>query len=429
VTFMDTVGSTSVSLNGGNAVTLNGTGSAILTGVMLAGAGTHTITANYAGVAPLFLASSNITTIPVTAGPITPTIDWTVPEGGIIYDATLSGLLNAAAFSGSTPVPGTFTYTATLAGGSAVAVTSSTVLVAGSYTLTAAFTPTDLTTYASTTANVSLTVAKAIPTIALTSSAAAVGVGSAVTFTATVSSTSGTPSGSVSFYTGTTLLGSGTLALGVATYTTTSLPSGALSITAVYGGDNNFLTLTSTALTESVMTSFTLTGPTSPVTVVAGGSVAVNITVPPLGGAFNNVVTLSASGLPPGATATFDPPTVTPGSAGAPTVMTIQLEAITASVPASGLSDTPLPSNQIVIPVAFSLGFVLCGAVLGRKRIARGLVLGLALAATGATTLVLTGCGGGFANTPQTQAGSYKVTVTGTSGTSQASTTITLVVE
>ena len=51
----------------------------------------------------------------------------------------------------------------------------------------------------------------------------------------------------------------------------------------------------------------------------------VMVTVPPLGGAFNNVVTLSASGLPRGATATFNPPTVTPGAEGEQTQMTIQL--------------------------------------------------------------------------------------------------------
>jgi hypothetical protein len=237
--------------------------------------------------------------------------------------------------------------------------------------------------------------------------------------------TAGTPSGSVSFYDGTTLLGSGTLAMGVATYTTTNLPVGALSITAVYSGDSNFSTLTSAALTESVMTGFTLTAPTTPVTIAPGGSVMLNITVPPLGGAFTNVVTLSASGLPPGATATFNPPAVTPGSAGAPTVLTIQLAAATASIPASDL-----PARHGRFPVApFSLAFVLFSTVLGRKRIPRALVLGLALAVLGVSTMFVTGCGGGSATTQSTPAGNYTVKVTGTSGTSQASTTITLAVQ
>jgi sugar lactone lactonase YvrE len=534
VTFMDTVGSTSVSLNGGSAVTLSGPGKAILTGVTLSGAGTHTITAHYAGVSGSFLASSNTTTLTVAkdtatiAGPVTepvqvvigqagsvpvtvtgtysvgvvaaptgsvsynllnssntsvasatatltagstdstatiplprsllsgsytvsltyagdsnyaaistavivpvvvgaavPTIVWTAPAGGITYGATLSAILNASAVSGSTPVAGTFTYTATLAGGSAVAVTAVTVLSAGSYTITATFTPTDTSTYASTTANASFTVAKATPAVVLTSSAAAVGSGSSVTFTATVTSSAGTPTGSVSFYDGTTLLGTGTLAAGIATYTTLNLPVGALSITAVYSGDTNFSILTSAGLTETVMTAYTVTAPTTPVPVAPGGAATIDITVPPLGGAFDGVVTLSAAGLPPGATATFNPPTVTPGSTGAPTVLTIQLAALTAGIPARDL-----PTNRRGLPlVPASLGFVLFGAVLGRKRIPRMLMLVFMLANLGVTTSLLTGCGGGFASTPSTPPGNYIITVTGTSGAFQASTTVTLVVQ
>jgi sugar lactone lactonase YvrE len=531
VTFMDTLGSTTVSLNGGAAVTLNGMGRAVLPAATLSGAGLHTITANYVGVASAFLASSNTTTLTVAkdaatiAGPVTqpvqitngqagtvpitaagpysvvaapsgslsysvlnsgnvsvasgtatltagetsstatvplasslasgsytvsltyagdtnyaavstaviipivvgaavPTIVWNAPAGGIIYGSTLTGILDASAVSGSTSVAGTFTYTATLAGGSPVAVTDSTALAAGSYTLMATFTPSDTSTYASTSGSTSLIVAKATPALALTSSGAAVGAGTAVTFTATVSSSAGTPGGAVSFYAGTTLLGSGTFALGVATYTTTDLPVGALSITAVYGGNSNFLTITSSALTETVMTAFTVTAPTTPVAVVPGGSVTVNITVPPLGGAFNGIVTLSASGLPTGATVVFNPPTVMPGTAGAPTVMTIQLAGLAAGVPTR---DTP--GHHQGFPVTpFALGFVLFGGALGRKRIPKAMVLVLALASLGITASLLTGCGGGFANSP-TQPGNYTVTVIGTSGSFQASTMVTLVVQ
>ena len=106
-------------------------------------------------------------------------------------------------------------------------------------------------------------------------------------------------------------------------------------------------------------------------------------------------------------------------------MMTIQLAAATASVPASHS-----PSNHGGVPVVpFSLGFIVFGAVLGRKRIPRGLVLVLALVAAGITTSLFTACGGGFANNPPTQAGNYTVTVTGPSGALQASTTITLAVE
>jgi sugar lactone lactonase YvrE len=529
VTFMDTVGSTTISLNGGSAVALNGSGTAILAGVTLAGAGTHTITAHYAGVTGTFASSSNTTTIPVSAGPISPIINWTAPSGAIAYGTTLSSILNATATSGQGTVAGTFSYTATLAGGSPFAVTAATVLGAGSYTLTAIFTPTDPSTYTSASATVALIVAKAAPVVAMIVSANPAVAATAITFTTTVSSSAGTPSGSVSFYDGSTLLGSSTLALGVAAYATSSLALGAHSITAVYGGDSNFSTLasavltetvtaiattttltaspspladgqpatltatvspaptgspagtisfysgttllgtgtlnasgvatltttslvigddsitavyagnggfaasTSAAVSETVTTAYTVTAPATPVPVAPGGAATINITVPPLGGPFDSIVTLSATGLPPGATATFNPPTVTPGTAGAPTVLTIQLASLTASAPGRGI-----PANfkgLLVLP--FSLGFALFGVVVGvasgRKHIPQLIprTLGLAVAFTvlGIATLLGAGCGGGFSNTPATPAGNYIVTVTGTSGSFQASTTVTLTVQ
>ena len=252
--------------------------------------------------------------------------------------------------------------------------------------------------------------------------------GQTVAFTATVTpAPTGTSAGIVTFYSGTTLLGTGTLnAAGVATLTLSSLAVGVDSITAVYPGNAGFAPSTSSTLSQTVNTAYTVSGPTTPVPVAPGGSVNINLSVPPLGGAYNSVVTLSASGLPPGATATFNPATVTPGSAGAPTVLTIQLAALAAG----GNPASDIPTHPRGLPLAgFSLGFVLFGAVLGRKRMPRGLVLILALASLGVGTSLLTGCGGGFANTPSTQGGTYTVTVTGTSGSFHASTTVTLVVE
>jgi hypothetical protein len=277
------------------------------------------------------------------------------------------------------------------------------------------------------TSSLVVTAATAIATsTTLTASPDPLADGQSATLTATVSpAPTGTPAGTVDFYSGATLLGTAPLnASGVATFTTNSLVVGADSITAVYPGNASFAASTSSAVSETVTTSYTVTGPTTPISVAAGGSVNVNITVPPLGGAFNNVVTLSASGLPPGATATFNPPTVMPGSAGATTVMTIQLAAVAASIHARDI-----PANHRGLPVGpFSLGFILFGAVLGRKRIPRTLVLPLALAVLGVTASMLTGCGGS-AGTPATPAQNYTVTVTGTSGSFQTSTTVTLVVE
>jgi hypothetical protein len=79
--------------------------------------------------------------------------------------------------------------------------------------------------------------------------------GQQVTFTATVAASppgSGTPTGPVTFLDGSTPLGTGNLSNGVATLSTSSLAAGAHAITAVYGGDANFLTSTSNTVNQTV---------------------------------------------------------------------------------------------------------------------------------------------------------------------------------
>jgi len=68
VTFTDTVGSTTTTLNSGNTVSI-ASGVATLSSVTLSGAGTHTITAGYAGVIGSFASSSNTASLSVAATP------------------------------------------------------------------------------------------------------------------------------------------------------------------------------------------------------------------------------------------------------------------------------------------------------------------------------------------------------------------------
>jgi streptogramin lyase len=255
--------------------------------------------------------------------------------------------------------------------------------------------------------------------------------GQSVTFTATVSpAPTGSSLGSVSFYNGETLLGTASVnSAGVATFSAGNLPGGTLSITAVYSGNTGFAGSTSAVLTETVNTAYTVTAPSTPFSAAQGGAVQIDVTVPPLGGAFNHLVTMSASGLPPGATATFNPPTVTPGANGAPTVMTIQLAPL-----AAALFDPGSPPGRH-FPLRFLLGSVLlvlglCGAGFAQKRSPRlrvKAVLGFAVLLCLALTMI--GCGGGFLSPPTTPANTYVVTITGTSGALHASTTVTVVVQ
>lgn len=211
---------------------------------------------------------------------------------------------------------------------------------------------------------------------------------------------------------------------GVATLTLTTLTAGGHSIYAVYSGNSGFATSTSSGTSETVDSGYAVTAPPA-VDVTEGGSADVTVTVPPLGGAFNSPVTLSASGLPPGAQATFNPPTVTPGASGEQTMMTIQLAKVSTAPPPS--SSTRPGGNDWASGLAAALGLLLLGFAARRRRLAGLAAVLLAVSLISAAAL-LSGCNGGFAGL-STRPGQYTITITGTSGALHESTQVTVVVQ
>jgi pectate lyase len=137
--------------------------------------------------------------------------------------------------------------TGTLSGGTATLSTSS--LSVSSHAITAVYGG-DAAYISSTSSALTQTVNTAGTTTTVASSQNPGTYGASVTFTATV--TPSTATGTVTFKDGSTTLGTGTLSGGTATLSTSSLSVSSHSITAVYGGDTNYATSTTSTLTQTV---------------------------------------------------------------------------------------------------------------------------------------------------------------------------------
>jgi hypothetical protein len=354
---------------------------------------------------------------------------------GITVTATESGSAGvvtggAITFSVISPATGSFTLaTCTLSAAGACTATyiPTGTLATGTYTndIRASFAA--VGNYTAVSGAATLTINPATPGITLATSVNPTLVQSAITFTAAVTSAIGTPTGTVSFMDGATQLGTGAIANGVAAFTTSTLAVGAHTITAVYTGDTNFITVTSSAQTETVLdfslniSSVTGTGPVTSATVQPGGTAVFTVTISPVGSTtFPAAITLSASGLPPGATYVISPATLVAGSGTQTVTLTIQLPpSIAALHHGDGMNQfAPFALALLLLPFA---GLMRKHA----KRFGRMTWIVLLLIASVATMAGVTGCGGFFVQPPAT----YTVSLTGTSGNLSYSTPLTLTVE
>jgi hypothetical protein len=264
-------------------------------------------------------------------------------------------------------------------------------------------------------------VAFASETIGATSAATTVTLTNSgnATLTITGISIAGTNPTDFATTTGSNACGSSVAAGASCNIYVTFTPAGAASYSATLSvADNAAASPQTVALTGSGLNpaDFGVNATPASQTVAPGGSTTFAVTVDSTGGTFSNAVGLAVSGLPAGATGSFSPSSVTPGSESAASTLTVQ--AGTGTQQTASNSAWPLAAPALA---AIGLFFV------PGKRRRRWITLGVLFLASLGTLTALSGCGGGFSFTKPAQ--TYTLTITGTSGNDTHSTTVQLTVQ
>jgi sugar lactone lactonase YvrE len=292
-----------------------------------------------------------------------------------------------------------------------VATFASATLSAGTHTLSAAYLG-DGVNPAATSAAASAAIAKAASITIEPSSPQAGYTGLPLVLTASVApATQGTPTGVVNFIEGSTTVATGTLSAGTATGVYLAPSAGSHAIVASYGGDANFMSSTSAAVTATVgaMPDFTLASFSSATQTASLGGIAVYILLVAAQPApFTGAVSMSVSGLPKGVTAAFAPPQAVPGASSAQVTLTVQVPTTLAS----------LQRPQVGKQALWALLLLVC---IPWKRRPRGSLLAALLAVL---LLSSTGCGDRTLSGASQPSQSFALTVTGT-GTNLAGAAVT----
>jgi sugar lactone lactonase YvrE len=415
----------------GGAVELNGSGTATYFFSTL-GVGTHIISGVYSPGSPDFTGSSaTAVSQSVIATLLSASIAGTPTK---VYDGTTTATLNAT----------NFTLTG-FAGSDGAIITQTTgtyaAATAGAQTVTASLSSSNFTANGSTNfANYVLPtiasgpgiISKAGTGTSLGASITSIHPGQTVTLTATVASPAGTPTSNVQFFDGTTALATIALSSGVAVDTTTLSAGATHSITAVYGGDTNFTSSSSSAVSVAVapqdFTFALAAGAPSTQTVSTGGAANYQLVAAPLYTAFPGTVSFVLTGLPAGATYSFSPATLAASGGSTPLTLTVHAP-MTAKLygPETGRRWEPMLLGLLLLPLAGRrrMRFL-------RGRLASSGMLAFALLVSLTALIGLNACGGGSSHSissqsPQSQ--SYTLTATATSGGTAHSTILTLVVQ
>lgn len=261
-------------------------------------------------------------------------------------------------------------------------------------------------------------------------------------FTGNVSlSVSGLPSGASASFNTASVHGSGSSSLSIST--TSSTPTGSYPLT-ITGTSGSLMHSTSATLVvaPTPAQNFSVSSAPSSQTVAAGQTAIYSATVASAGG-FTGTVSFAASGLPTGATANFNPSSVTNSGTTAVSISTTAAtpigsypltitatsgtlahatNVVLAVSPAGDFAIDVAPTSQTVIAgrtVSYTTTLFPSGGYTGNVTLS---ISGLPSGATGTFSPASINGGSGtstlnISTNPSTPAGSYILTVTGTSGT------------
>ena len=275
--------------------------------------GTFTLTAVYGGDSNYYSS---------TSAPFTQVVNQAASTTSLASSANPSIFGTSVTFTATVPANATgsvsFLDGTTVLGSGTISANKATFttssLVAGSHTITAAYSG-DSNFLGSTSSTLTQTVSQASSSTSVSSSLNPSTFSTSVTFWATVISGA---TGTITFKDGSTILGTSNITGTTASFTTAALTGGSHSITAVYGGDSNYLGSTSTALTQTINTAASSTSLTSSVNPSIYGNI-VSFTAAVTPGATGSVTfkdgstTLAFSTIS-GTTATFSTAALTGGS-------------------------------------------------------------------------------------------------------------------
>ncbi len=460
LTFASNAPASSLVLSGTGVILVNATITGPTTLTYGYGKTTYAVTATHDGtynvnITGTATASASVVVTNGVASFTLPTLGvgtYTIALAGAVGTASLSVTpatltLTATNTSRSFGIPNpAFSVTATgaqngdsyvLSGTSVATVTSPT----GTYPIVPAASGPGLSNYNVVLVNgvLTITTATSNTTMAVTSTTAFI-QGGTVTFSATVKATLpavGNPTGTVTFQNVTypsapVVLGTGTISNGVATFQTTALPTGTISVIAIYNGDTNFAgssTVAATTVTISVPT-FTLQisqgqgtlATVLPMTIIQGQTGSATLTVTPVG-PFTQPVTFYCSNLPLEASCSFFNSTLTPN--GGPVTATVVISTTAAAKASLIKGQQPWNRSEGAALLALTIGTFVSWRK--KRRLAQRLCAFLLVSV--AVMLPISGCG--ISETPfVTPLGVSQVTITATSApiATQQSVTVRLAV-